>query len=90
MTDMRRNRVLRASEIGSYAYCARGWWLERVLGLPSAHKEKMELGEKEHHLYGREVVAYHRLQHLGYLMIALGAIAALAVILWWLSSTLLA
>jgi hypothetical protein len=88
LTNRRQSKVLRASEIGSYAYCARGWWLNRVLGYASAHKEMMALGEREHRGHGREVVVYHRLRRLGYLMLALASLLALSILFWWLASTL--
>ena len=89
MTDRRKSKVLRASEIGSYTYCARGWWLNRVLGYTSAHKEKLALGEEEHRVHGRDVVAYHRLRRLGYLTLALAVLLALLILCWWLASILL-
>ncbi len=89
MTDTRKSRVLRASEIGRYVYCARGWWLERVLGLPSARMERMALGEEEHRGHGRQVVGYHRLQRLGYLMLALAVLTALSLSCWWLAAAVL-
>jgi hypothetical protein len=89
LTDRRRTKVLRASEIGSYVYCARGWWLNRVLGYASAHKEEMALGEEEHRGHGRDVVAYHRLRRVGYLMLALALMLALLILCWWLARGLL-
>ena len=89
MTETRRSEVLRASEIGNYAYCARGWWLSRALGYPSAHKDKMILGEEEHRSHGRAVVFDHRLERLGYLMIALGVLVGLLALSWWLATSLL-
>jgi len=69
-------------------YCARSWWLSRVLGYASAHREKMALGEEEHRGHGREVVSYHRLRRVGYLMLALALLLALAIICWWLANAL--
>ena len=89
MTGRRRSKVLRASEIGSYVYCARGWWLSRVLGYTSAHKEKMALGKEEHRGHGREVVASHRLRRLGYLLLALALLLALSILCRWLASGML-
>lgn len=88
MTNRHKSRVLRASEIGNYIYCARGWWLSRVLGYPSAHREKMALGEEQHRSHGRDVVAYHRLRRLAYLMLALAVLLALSILSWWLVSAL--
>ncbi len=89
MTNRRKSRVIRASEIGNYLYCARGWWLRRVLGYPSAHTEQMTLGEREHWDHGRDVLAYHRLRRLGYLMIGLALLLAVCILCWWLANTLL-
>ncbi len=88
MTDKRRSKVLRASEIGNYIYCARGWWLGRVLGYTSAHTEKMALGEEDHRGHGREVVTYHRLRRLGYLMLVLAVLLAVGILCYWLISQL--
>lgn len=89
MTNRRKSKVLRASEISNYVYCARGWWLSRVLGYTSAHKEEMALGQKQHRGHGRDVVAYHRLRRLGYLLLALALLLALSILCWWLASSLL-
>ncbi len=86
MTGSGGSRVLRASEIGSYAYCARAWWLSRVIGYASAHKEQMALGEEEHLSHGRAVVISHRLERLGYTLVFLGAGVGLLALLRWLAS----
>jgi hypothetical protein len=89
LANRRQSKVLRASEIGNYVYCARGWWLNRVLGYASAHREEMALGEEEHRGHGRDVVAFHRLRRLGYLMLALALLLALSILLWWSANSLL-
>jgi len=89
LTNRRKSPVLRASEIGNYLYCARSWWLGRVLGYPSAHREKMVQVEEEHRAHGRDVVAYHRLRRLGYVVLALALLLALTILCWWLASELL-
>jgi hypothetical protein len=89
LNNSRQNQVLRASEIGNYAYCERGWWLSRVMGLPSAHAERMALGEQDHYSHGRKVVTYHRLERLGYLLLILSGVAALSAVSWWLAAMLL-
>lgn len=83
-----RNEVLRASEIASYAYCARGWWLSRVLGYRSAHTEKMSLGEASHHAHGRRVVIFRRLERVGYVLMGLGGSLALIALIWWIATGL--
>ena len=48
-------RILRASEIGEYVFCHRAWWLGRVIGVESAHREQMEAGVAHHAAHGRAV-----------------------------------
>jgi len=48
-------RVVRASEIGEYAYCARAWWLRNVRGVQSAHRELMREGTRRHRHHARQV-----------------------------------
>ena len=48
-------RILRASEIGEYVFCHRAWWLDRVLGVESAHREQMDTGVAQHAAHGRAV-----------------------------------
>jgi CRISPR/Cas system-associated exonuclease Cas4 (RecB family) len=78
----RDRRVIRASEIGQYAYCARAWWLGRVLGYHSSHQEAMDAGTAAHERHGRAVVSYHRLRRAGGLLLAIALVAAVALI--WL------
>jgi CRISPR/Cas system-associated exonuclease Cas4 (RecB family) len=67
---------IRASEVGEYLFCARAWWLRRVLGLEPAGHERRELGTGLHRRHGRTVAASNTL-----LMLAAAlALAALALI----------
>ncbi len=47
--------VIRASEIGQYAYCARAWWLSSVAGVPSANANDLQRGTAWHQRHGRAV-----------------------------------
>ncbi len=72
-------RVIRASEIGQFAYCPRAWYLGSVLGLPSANVADLEAGTETHRRHGRKVYLALVLQRVG---IALAALGALALVLW--------
>lgn len=74
-------RVIRASEIGQYAYCARAWWLGSVEGLPSSHLAEMADGEAAHRRHGRRVKASITLRHLAYLLLALAVVLTLAAVM---------
>lgn len=77
------SQVIRASEIGQYAYCARAWWLARVLGYRSSHREAMDAGAAAHERHGRAVVSYHHLRRAGGVLLAIALLAA-ALLLWLL------
>ncbi len=74
-------RVIRASEIGRYVFCARAWWLGSVEGRPSANWREMESGEALHRRHGRRVCATTGLLRLAYLLLALAALTALLALL---------
>ena len=70
-------RVIRASEIGRYAYCARAWWLGSVEGLPSAHRREMAAGEAVHARHGWGVRASLWLSRLAYVLLLLAAVVGI-------------
>jgi hypothetical protein len=74
-------RVIRASEIGRYVFCARAWWLGSVQGLPSAHRREMATGEAAHRRHGRRVQASASLARAAYLLLALALLAAVVALL---------
>ncbi len=51
---MRRGsrRLIRASEIGQYAFCARAWWLSQVQKQASSHAQEMAAGDQAHAIHG--------------------------------------
>ncbi len=65
-------RIIRASEIGQYGYCARAWWLSSVEGVPSANSAEMAQGEAAHRRHGHRawVAVFLRALAVGLLIIA--------------------
>ncbi len=49
------SRVIRASELAQYAYCAKAWWLGSVMGLRTTNTRALERGEATHRLHGQHV-----------------------------------
>ena len=49
-------RPIRASDVGSYLYCARAWWYHRE-GIESTNQAEMTTGTELHHRHGRQVLA---------------------------------
>ena len=68
--------LIRASEIGEYAYCARAWWLRRVKWQRSANVAAMQRGQARHREHGGTVERYHLMRRLAQLLLLL-AVAAL-------------
>ena len=48
-------RPIRASEVGSYIYCARAWWYQRK-GNESTNQTEMAGGVELHRRHGRQVI----------------------------------
>ena len=80
-TDSRASGVIRASEVGQYAFCARAWWLGSVEGQPSTLQEEMATGETAHRRHGQRVRASVTLRRTAYLLLALALLAA-AIAVW--------
>lgn len=49
-------KTIRASEIGSYLFCARAWWY-RQKGFASTNQGEMATGSELHEAHGRRVLA---------------------------------
>ena len=49
-------KTIRASEVGSYLFCARAWWYQQQ-GVVSTNQAEMTAGTELHRQHGRSVVA---------------------------------
>ena len=49
-------RIIRASEVGTYLFCARAWWY-RLQGIESTNQAEMTAGTELHRQHGRTVIA---------------------------------
>jgi len=76
------DRVISASEIGQYTYCAHAWWLGSVQRLPSSLQREMAAGEATHVRHGRGVRASLGLGRLAYIVLLLAAAVGVA---WFIS-----
>ncbi len=68
-------RVIRASEIGAYAYCRKAWW-HRLQGVQSENQTEMDAGTAYHAGHGGQVVMAGLLRFVAWLAL----LAALAFI----------
>lgn len=70
------NRLLRASEIGQWAYCQRAWWLARQ-GHPNRNTAYLEAGAVAHARHGQKVASAQRSRTLAWVLLALGLLVLL-------------
>ena len=49
-------KTIRASDVGSYLFCARAWWYHQQ-GIESNNQAEMTAGTELHRQHGRTVVA---------------------------------
>lgn len=77
--------VVRASELGRWAYCERAWWLRYVADLPTpAEAEaRLDAGTLRHAEHGRRMGLAGALWKIGLVCLA---VAALAGLLWLLAA----
>ncbi len=76
MSDLSSRPTLTASEVGQYSFCARSWWLGRVKGYRSVHRQDMAAGWAAHRAHGYLVMRYQRLQRIAHVLLLLAAVVA--------------
>jgi len=74
--------IIRASEVGEYAYCARAWWLRRVRGRQPRNWRDLDAGTSRHRAHGQTVRGAEWRQQAGlWLLLAAGVLACVGVAL---------
>jgi len=75
--------LVRASDIGSWTFCNRAWWLANVRGATHRRPEVLARGDQVHADHGRRVRRSRRLRTVGLWLIAAALIlAGLALLVW--------
>ena len=64
--------LVRASDIGAWAFCRRAWYLANVRGVPHARPELLQRGTEAHAEHGRQVRHAGKLQRAGIWLIIVG------------------
>lgn len=76
-------RTIRASEIGSFLYCARAWWYQKS-GKPSQNQPIMDAGTEFHAAHGRKVAQaslLHVLSWVTFLIVIVAVAVAITLLL---------
>ena len=68
------DRIIRASEIGQYDYCAKAWWLGSIEEVPPSNVHDLQAGLAAHEAHGRLVYWATRMQQIASGLLVLGAI----------------
>jgi hypothetical protein len=73
------DRVIRASEIGEYEFCARAWWMAHVLGRERENPGELAAGRERHVRHGRSLELSSVLQQIGLILFLTAIVVA---VLW--------
>ena len=68
------DRIIRASEIGQYDYCAKAWWLGSIDGVQPSNIRELQAGTAAHTEHGRQVQRASQLQTIAFVLVGLGVI----------------
>ncbi len=74
-------RIIRASDIAQYAYCARSWWLGRICKFPPENLGQLAQGSERHFSHGRTVAAHQLAARAGYLCLGGAMVIALLLLI---------
>ncbi len=66
--------LVRASDIGAWAFCQRAWWLAHVQHAEHENPAALSRGDDAHAVHGQTVTQAGRLQKIGLLLLAAGVI----------------
>ena len=71
------DRIIRASEIGQYDFCAKAWWLGSIEGVSPSNIRQLQAGTAAHAEHGRQVKRASQLQIAAFILVGLGVIVLL-------------
>ncbi len=74
------DRVIRASEIGQYDFCAKAWWLGSIEGVQPSNVRELQAGVTAHAEHGRQVRRAAQMQRMAIGLVALGVIVLMLAV----------
>lgn len=79
--------LVRASDIGAWAFCRRAWYLAQVRGVAHARPEQLQRGTAAHTQHGQQVRRADSMQRWGVWLVGVGALIvvllAIALVMGW-------
>jgi CRISPR/Cas system-associated exonuclease Cas4 (RecB family) len=78
-----KQKLIRASEIGEYVYCARAWWLRTEGYEPTSGHQARQSGEQWHLKHGQAVMHAQRMRRLAASAGLLAIIITIIFLLFW-------
>lgn len=79
--------LVRASDIGAWAFCRRAWYLAQVRGVAHARPEVLERGTQAHTQHGQQVRRAGDMQRAGFWLLVAGAVLigllVIAMVMGW-------
>jgi len=70
-------KTIRASEVGSYLFCARAWWYHQH-GVESSNQDELTAGTELHRQHGRTVIASGLMRLLAVLLLLVALVLLVA------------
>ena len=70
-------KTIRASEVGSYLFCARAWWY-RQQGVESSNQAEMTAGTELHRQHGRTVIVSSLTRTLAVILLLIALVLLVA------------
>ncbi len=68
------DRIIRASEIGQYDFCAKAWWLGSIDGVQPSNIRELQAGTAAHEQHGRQVQRASQMQIAAFVLVGLGVV----------------
>jgi len=68
------DRIIRASEIGQYDFCAKAWWLGSIEGVQPSNIRELQSGTAAHEQHGRQVRRASQMQAVALVLVGLGVV----------------
>ena len=66
------DRIIRASEIGQYDFCAKAWWLGSIEDVQPSNVRELQTGAAAHEEHGRQVQRAAQMQLAAIVLVGLG------------------